>query len=330
MLGGYSGNPKYYSTVLQGIKEKVGSDSTVTYGEGCKITVGGSWNEDEITLPDPEENNCLIKEAVEIAKKADVVLLVLGDNEQTSREAWNKDHMGDRANLELFGMQNELAKAVLETGKPVAVVLFSGRPNSMNYINSNVPVILQCWYLGQEAGHAIADVVFGDYNPSGKLPISIPRSAGHIPCHYNHKPSSRRGYLFDDISPLYPFGFGLSYTSFGFDNIRLEKEEIETNESTFISVDVTNKGEREGTEVIQLYIHDKVSSVTRPVKELKGFKKVKLKPGEKEVVSFTISPEQLAFTNIDYMYTVEPGEFEIMIGSSSKDEDLKKVTLTVK
>ncbi|MGD8781993.1 MAG: glycoside hydrolase family 3 N-terminal domain-containing protein [Ignavibacteria bacterium] len=329
LLGGYSGKPKYYTTVLQGIKEKVNSDINILYSEGCKITVGGAWNEDEITLPAPEENKALIKEAVETANKADMVLLVLGDNEQTSREAWNKNHMGDRANLELFGMQNDLVKAVLETGKPVAVVLFCGRPNAISYISNNVPAILKCWYLGQEAGHAIADALFGDINPSGKLPISVPRSSGHIPCHYNHKPSSRRGYLFENITPMYPFGYGLSYTSFSFSNLKLEKPEIKTNETTSVQIDVTNTGDKEGSEVVQLYIRDLVSSVTRPVKELKGFKKVTLKPGETKTVSLNITPEHLSFTNIDNEFIVEPGDFEIMAGNSSRNEDLQKTVLHV-
>ena len=329
LLGGYSGVPKYYTTVLQGIKERAGNDINVIFSEGCKITVGGSWNEDEITLPDPEENKKLIKEAVETAKSADMILLCIGDNEQTSREAWNQNHMGDRPNIDLFGMQNELVKAVQETGKPIAVILINGRPTSINYINENIAAILECWYLGQETGYAIADVLFGDFNPCGKLPMSIPRSAGHIPCHYNHKPSSRRGYLFDDITPLFPFGYGLSYTTFSFDNLRLEKKIIGLDESTILHVDVTNTGNRTGEEVVQMYIRDLVSSVTRPVKELKGFKKISLKPNETKTVSLTILPEHLAFTNIDKEFVVEPGDFEIMVGNSSRDEDLIKIILQI-
>jgi len=329
LLGGYSGVPKYYTTVLQGIKERAGNDINVIFSEGCKITVGGSWNEDEITLPDPEENKKLIKEAVETAKSADMILLCIGDNEQTSREAWNQNHMGDRPNIDLFGMQNELVKAVQETGKPIAVILINGRPTSINYINENIAAILECWYLGQETGYAIADVLFGDFNPCGKLPMSIPRSAGHIPCHYNHKPSSRRGYLFDDITPLFPFGYGLSYTTFSFDNLRLEKKIIGLDESTILHVDVTNIGNRTGEEVVQMYIRDLVSSVTRPVKELKGFKKISLKPNETKTVSLTILPEHLAFTNIDKEFVVEPGDFEIMVGNSSRDEDLIKIILQI-
>ena len=329
LLGGYSGKPRYYTSVLQGIKEKVGGDVTVLYSEGCKNTIGGAWEEDAVTLPDPEENRKLIALAVATAREADTVILVLGDNEQTSREAWSKVHLGDRANLELFGMQNELVKAVVETGKPVVVLLFNGRPNSIGYIASHVPAIVECWYLGQETGTAVADVLFGDVNPGGKLPISIPRSVGHIPCYYNYKPSARRGYLFDDISALYPFGYGLSYSSFSFANVRLEKPIIRVDESTKVFVDVKNTGARAGEEVVQVYIRDVVSSVTRPLKELKGFKKINLKPGESQTMTFTISSDHLSFTNIDKEFIVEPGDFEIMVGNSSRDQDLTKVMLHV-
>ena len=329
MLGGYSGKPRYFTSVLHGIQDKVGKTMTVKYSEGCKITVGGSWDEDVVTLPDPEENRRLIKAAAGIASESDVVVLVLGDNEQTSREAWSKTHLGDRANLDLFGMQNELAKAILDTGKPVILVLFNGRPNSLTEIHARVSAILECWYLGQESGHAVADVLFGDFNPGGKLPISVPRSAGHLPCYYNYKSSSRRGYLFDDITPLFSFGFGLSYTSFRFDNVRLESQTIKKSGTTTVSVDVTNTGDRAGSEVVQMYIRDMVSSVTRPVKELKGFKRIWLEPKEKKTVVLEILPEHLAFTNIDREYVVEPGDFQIMVGSSSLDNDLEKTILHV-
>jgi len=329
LLGGYSGKPKYYTTVIKGIKEKLGKDVNVLYSEGCKITVNGSWDEDTVVLPDEKDNRKAIKKAVATAKKADTVILALGENEQISREAWTKTHLGDRVNLELFGMQNELVKAILQTGKPVVVLLFNGRPNSFNYVNENVPAILECWYLGQETGYAVADVIFGSFNPGGKLPISIPRSAGHIPCHYNYKPAARRGYLFDDISPLYPFGYGLSYTKFSFNNLKLKKSKIKMGEPAKIYIDIKNTGKRIGTEVIQLYIRDMVSSVTRPVKELKSFKKIQLKAGETTTIEFKILPEHLAFTDINKKYTVEPGDFEIMVGNSSRDEDLNKIVLTV-
>ena len=329
LLGGYSGRPKYYTSVLQGIRERVGKDINVLYSEGCKITVGGSWDEDVVTPPNPEDDRKSIALAVETAKKASMVILAVGDNEQTSREAWSKVHLGDRASLDLVGMQNELVKAILQTGKPIVVLLFNGRPNSMNYVQPRVTAIVECWYLGQETGHAVADVLFGDYNPAGKLPISIPRSAGHLPCFYNHKPSARRGYLFDDITALYPFGFGLSYTSFSFTQVRLEKPTIRKNESTRVLVDVKNTGKTAGGETVQMYIRDLISSVTRPVKELRGFKKIYLEPGQSMTVALDILPEHLAFTNIDMEYGVESGDFEIMVGNSSRDQDLTKTILHV-
>jgi beta-glucosidase len=329
MLGGYSGKPKYDVTLLEGIQAKLGKRAKVVYSEGCKITVGGSWFQDEVVPGDPEEDRKQIAEAVKVAKKSDVVVLAIGDNEQTSREAWSFKHMGDRPDLNLAGRQEELARALVATGKPIVVVLNSGRPIAINYLSQNAAAILQCWYLGQESGHAIADVLFGDYNPGGKLPITIPRSAGHLPAFYNYKPLARRGYLFDDVSPLYPFGFGLSYTTFSLDNFRLAKKRIKAGGSTTVSVDLKNTGDRQGSEVVQMYIRDLFSSVTRPMKELKGFERVVLEPGETRTVEFEITPESLAFWNVDMKYVVEPGEFEIMVGTSSRDSDLQKVVLTV-
>ena len=329
LLGGYSGIPKEVSTVLQGIRDKVGDRIKILYSEGCKITVGGGWASDTVTLSNPEEDKVRIREAVAITRHSDVVIMAIGGNEQTSREAWDTNHMGDRASLELVGMQNELVNAVLATGKPVVVLLFNGSPLSMTKINNTVPVILECWYLGQETGHAIADVLFGDYNPGGKLPISIPRSVGHIPAYYSYKPSARRGYLFDEITPLYAFGYGLSYTSFRFSNLQVEDPVIKTDESTRVSVNVTNTGARAGHEVVQMYIRDCFSSVTRPVKELKGFRKVFLEPGQTKTITLEITPELLSFYDIDMNYRVEPGEFVIMVGSSSRDEDQLRTVLTV-
>jgi beta-glucosidase len=330
LLGGYSGVPKHEVTVFEGIKAKVGGRAEVVYSEGCKITIGGSWNQDEVVPSDPVEDHKQIAEAVGVAKQADVIVLALGGNEQTSREAWSRVHMGDRTSLDLIGRQEELVKAMLALGKPVIVLLFNGRPLSINYVSQNVTAILECWYLGQETGHAVADVLFGDFNPGGKLPISFPRSAGHLPVFYNYKPSARRGYLFDDVSPLYAFGYGLSYTTFEIKNVRLAKKSIRRNQATRVMADVTNTGKREGTEVVQMYIRDLVSSVTRPIKELKGFEKVSLPPGETKTVTLDITPDSLAFYDINMRFVVEPGEFEIMVGNSSRDSDLQKVVLQVK
>jgi beta-glucosidase len=329
LLGGYSGVPKHEVTVLEGIKARVGNRAKVLYSEGCKITIGGNWNQDAVVPSDPAEDRKQIAEAVEAAKQADVIILAIGGNEQTSREAWGLNHMGDRPSLDLIGTQEELVKAMLATGKPVIALLYNGRPLSINYLAQNVPVIFECWYLGQENGHAVADVLFGDVNPSGKLPITIPRSAGHLPVFYNYKPSARRGYLFDDVSPLYAFGYGLSYTTFAIENVRLEKKTLRANGSTRVVADVTNTGKRKGAEVVQMYIRDVVSSVTRPVKELKGFQKIMLAPGERKTVSFAITSDLLAFYDVNMNYVVEPGEFYIMVGNSSRDQDLMNVTLTV-
>ena len=329
MLGGYSGVPLHADTVLQGIRMRAPADVEVLYHEGCKITIGGSWQQDEVTAADPEENRRSIREAAAVAAQADVVVLAIGDNEQTSREAWATNHLGDRPSLDLVGQQDELFDAVAATGKPIVVLLFSGRPVSIRRVAERADAILELWYLGQETGSAVANVLFGDVNPGGKLPITIPRSAGHVPAYYNYKPSARRGYLFDSVAPLFPFGFGLSYTTFAFSNVRLDRDEIEVGETTRVRVDVTNTGSRAGDEVVQLYIRDVVSSVTRPVKELKGFKRIRLEPGETATVAFDITPEHLAFYDIDMAFRVEPGEFRLMVGSSSRDEDLQAVTLRV-
>jgi beta-glucosidase len=329
LLGGYSGRPKFYTSLLEGIRSKVGDRVQVPYCEGCKITMGGSWNQDLVTPSQPKEDRKLIQEAVKVAQLADVVVVAIGGNEQTSREAWSRKHMGDRTSLDLVGRQQELVTALLSTGKPVIVFLFNGSPLSIQYLSENVPAIFECWYLGQETGHAVADVLFGDCNPGGKLPMTIPRSVGHLPAFYNHKPSARRGYLFDDVSPLYPFGYGSSYTKFAFKNLRLKKKKIRVGESTRVLVNLKNTGKRPGTEVVQMYIRDLVSSVTRPIKELKGFRKISLRPGETQTVALDITPESLAFYDINMKYVVEPGEFEIMVGNSSRDSDLQKVVLTV-
>jgi beta-glucosidase len=208
-------------------------------------------------------------------------------------------------------------------------LLFSGRPASVRNLVDKASAILELWYLGQDSGRAIAEVLFGDVNPGGKLPITLPRSVGHVPAYYNHKPSARRGYLFDEVSPLFAFGYGLSYTSFAFSNLRLDRNAIGPTESTQVLVEVTNTGDRRGDEVVQLYIRDVVSSVTRPVKELKGFRRVTLDPGETQTVALPITPDRLAFYDIDMVYRVEPGEFRIMVGSSARDVDLQTLTLRV-
>jgi beta-glucosidase len=290
----------------------------VLYSEGCKITeTEPVWGADKVVLGDSALNAKRIAEAVGVAKKADVVILVLGENEQTSREAWAKNHLGDRQSLDLLGNQDDLAKQIVATGKPVVVLLLHGRPNSINYIAASVPTILDGWYLGQEGGTAAADVIFGDYNPGGKLPITVPRSVGQLPDYYYQKPSAKRGFVDGPVTPLFSFGWGLSYTAFKYANLRLAQGSIGPEGETKVSVEITNTGKLRGDEVAQLYIHQVVSSVTRPVKELRGFRRISLNPGETKTVEFMLGPKELSYLNRDMKRVVEPGTFEVMAGGNS-------------
>jgi len=327
-LGGYSDDPGRGVSVLQGIKEKVGSSGEVLYSLGCKITeTEPDWNADKVVLGDAALNARRIQEAVKVAQKADIAILVLGENEQTSREAWAVEHPGDRDNLDLLGNQDDLVKAIVATGKPVVVFLLHGRPNSINTIAENVPAILDGWYLGQETGTAVADVLFGDANPGGKLPITVPRSTGQLPDYYYQKPSAKREYLGSTTKPLYPFGWGLSYSTFKYANLRLSPDTIGRQAQTTVSVDVTNTGKVRGDEVVQLYIRDEVSSVTRPVKELRGFQRIALSPGETKTVELSLGPGELSFLNREMHRVVEPGTFAIMVGGNS--EELIQTKLSV-
>jgi beta-glucosidase len=320
-LGGYSRNPLHGVSILQGIQDRVGSKAKVVFAEGCRFTNKSQdwhgWFDDNVELIDPATQADKIKEAVDLAKKSDVAILVVGENESTNREAWSEQHRGDRDSLDLLGAQNELVKQVVETGTPTVVFLINGRPLSINYIAEKVPSIIEGWYLGQEGGTAAANVLFGDVNPGGKLPITFPHSVGDLPDFYNHKPSANRSYAFSTREPLFPFGYGLSYTTFKFENLRIEPAEILPGGSAKVSFDVINTGSREGDEVPQMYIHQKIASVTRPVKELKAFQRITLKPGEKRGLTFTITPESLSMLDTDMHKVVEPGDFEILVGPSS-------------
>jgi beta-glucosidase len=319
-LGGYSNKPGRGLSLVQAIQDKVGPSAKVLYSEGCKITeTFPDWDANKVVLGDPVLNAKRILEAVEVARKSDVVILALGENEQTSREGWARDHLGDRESLDLLGNQDDLVKAILPLGKPTIVYLQHGRPNSINYIAENVPAILDGWYLGQEGGRAVADVIFGAYNPGGKLPITVPRSVGQLPDYYYQKPSAKRGFVDADITPLFPFGWGLSYTTFKYGNLQISPDEIGPEGTTTVAVDVTNTGKASGAEVVQLYIRDEVSSVTRPVKELRGFHRVLLDSGKTETVHFTLGPDELSFLNREMHRVVEPGSFKIMIGGNSVD-----------
>jgi len=330
-LGGYSDEPGRGVSVLQGIKDKVGDKVKVAYAEGCKITKeGGVWFADSAHLSDPADDQKLIAEAVGVAKSADVALLVLGGNEDTNKEGWADNHLGDRDSLDLLGRQNDLVKAVLETGKPTIVLLINSGPLSINYIAEKVPAILEGFYLGQETGVGVADVLFGDYNPAGKLTISFPRSVGQLPLYYNRKPTARRGYLFADKEPLFPFGFGLSYTTFAYSELKVNPATIGPGANAKVSVTVTNTGKRAGDEIVQLYIRDLVSSVTRPIMELKDFKRISLAPGESKTVEFLITPDKLSFLDVNMKSVVEPGAFNIMVGTSSVKYETVKLEVVAK
>jgi beta-glucosidase len=317
-LGGYSDDPGRAVSVLQGVTDKVGGRLKINYAEGCRITKeGGDWWADASHLSDPAEDARLIAQAVEVAKASDACVVVVGGNEDTNKEAWAENHLGDRDSLDLVGRQNDLVKAVLDTGKPTVVVLINSGPLSVNYIAERVPAILEGFYLGQETGTAIADVLFGDYNPAGKLPVSFPRSVGQLPIYYDHKPTARRGYLFTSKEPLFPFGYGLSYTTFQYSNLKVSPAQIGPAGQAEVSVTVINTGRRAGDEVVQLYIHDLVGSVTRPVLELKDFRRVSLAPGESKTVTFTLTPDKLSFLGLNMERVVEPGWFDIMVGTSS-------------
>lgn len=320
-LGGYSRDPGRGVSVLEGIRTRAGSGAKVLYAEGCKITTGkqgwAGWYENNSKLADPNEQQSSIRAAAVTAKKADVAIVVVGETEATNREAWSEEHLGDRDSLDLLGAQDQLIRTIVETGVPTVVVLINGRPLSINYAATHVPAILESWYAGQEGGTALARVLFGDVDPGGKLPITFPRSVGQLPDFYNHKPSRNRSYIFTSREPLFPFGHGLSYTSFTLENVRVDPPEIAANENTRVTVKVTNTGDREGDEVPQMYIHQRVSSVTRPILELRGFQRVHLGPGESATVSFTLTPESLALWNGEMKRVVEPGVFDILVGTSS-------------
>lgn len=316
-LGGYSNVPAHAVSVLQGIQAKLGTRVHVVSAEGVRITDKGNWYSDEVVLADREANLARIREAVGIARGADEIVLVIGGSSATSREGWDKSHLGDRADIGLIAQQDELARAMFALGKPVVVVLINGAPLSIPDVAEKANALLEGWYPGQEGGTALADILFGDSNPGGKLPVTIARSSGQLPMFYNQKPSAHRGYLFASKEPLYPFGFGLSYTTFDISPPHLSAARIKADQFVTVSVDVRNTGATAGDEVVQLYLHDVVSSVTRPVKELKGFRRVTLAPGESTTVQFTLDREAFALWNEQMKRVVEPGAFEIMVGPNS-------------
>jgi beta-glucosidase len=307
------------TTVLDGIKTKMGS-AKINYVKGCDV-IGDDTNE--------------IEKAVKAAKNSDMAIVVLGENEWQKEDKKGTSGEGyDVATLKLTGHQLELVQKVYATGTPVVVVLINGRALAIPWVSENIPGIIEAWIPGEKGGHAIAGVLFGDVNPSGKLPVTFPRHAGQLPVYYNHKPSKSYwlnegwGNSYADLKesgPLYEFGFGLSYTTFEYSNLAFSAKSIGKYGKTTVSCDIKNSGKMAGAEVIQLYIRDKISSVVRPVKELKGFKKVSLEPGESKQVSFEIGYTELKMLDKNLDWVVEPGEFEIMVGSSSEDIRLKDI-----
>ena len=300
-------------TVLDGINRKVTAKTKVRYVKGCLVT-GDELDE--------------IDKAVKAAKSSDVAVVVLGENEWLKENKKGTSGEGyDVATLELTGKQKELVRKVCETGTPVVVVLINGRPLAIPWIDEHVPAIVEAWIPGEKGGDAIADILFGDYNPSGKLPVTIPRHVGQLPVYYNHKPSKSywlkegwgNSYADLDYRPLYPFGYGLSYSEFKYANLEITPERSAPSGAFRITVEITNVSNRSGTEIVQLYLRDRVSSVVRPVKELKGFARVNLDPGETKQVSFELGYDHLKMLDRDLHWTVEPGEFSIMAGSSSGD-----------
>jgi beta-glucosidase len=292
-------------TLLKGIIKAMGENVTILSAQGCEID-------------DNSEEG--FAGAVKAARLSDVVIVALGESAMMSGEACSRGYIG------LPGKQEELLKAVHKTGKPVILVLMNGRPLTIKWAGENIPAIIEAWLPGVQAGNAIADVIFGDYNPSGKLPVSFPYATGQIPVYYNHKNTGRpmqpeqwftSKYLDIPNEPLYPFGFGLSYTTFEYSGLKLSSTVIGMNDELFVSVNVKNTGERAGEEVVQMYVRDLVGSVTRPVLELKGFSKILLEPGQEKVVEFKLTPADLAFYGADMQYEPEPGEFKVFVGTNS-------------
>ena len=305
-------------TVRQGIQNLLGSSVKVNYAKGCEV-VNEHWPETEV-LPEPltTEEQRQIDEAVEAAKNSEISIVVLGDSSKTVGES------ASRTSLDLPGRQLELVQAVYAVGKPVIVVLLNGRPISINWVNKYVPGIIEGWFPGAQGGTAIAEVLFGDYNPGGKLTMTFPKTAGQIPYNFPTKPSAQwEGEKSRVNGALYYFGYGLSYTTFAYSNLRVTPTQQKAGGNVTVSVDVQNTGTREGTEIVQLYTRDLVSSVTTYEKNLRGFQRVSLKPGETKTITFTLTPADLSLWDREMKFVVEPGMFRVMIGASSEDIRLK-------
>ncbi|MEO6247503.1 MAG: glycoside hydrolase family 3 N-terminal domain-containing protein [Sphingomicrobium sp.] len=323
LFGGYSGANAKAVGILEGIRKGAPKGVTVEHAEGVWITAPDKDGRHE-TFPrgnssvSVEENSARIAQAREVAARADVLLLVLGDVPEITREAVDFKMPGDRSSLDLWGQQNELVEAMIATGKPIVALLLNGRALTVTRLAEKAGALFEGWYLGQEGGNAFADILFGKVNPGGKLAVSFPRSVGELPVYYNRHPSADvNQFIEGQRKPLFPFGHGLSYTTFVVSEPRLARPGIATGEGVDVAVDVANTGQRAGDEVVQLYIRDEVSSVPRPVLELKAFRRVTLAPGEKKTLIFRLEPDDLAFWDIDMKWTVEPGTFVISAGASS-------------
>lgn len=317
-------NEQYSVSVLSGFKNLLGSSAKVSYAKGCNLYTKEE-NFKHMYEPgvfDGRTDDEMISEAYHISAEADIIVAVLGEASDMSGEA------SSRTSIDLPGRQLELLKTLLKTGKPIVLVLMNGRPLTIGFEVANVPAILEAWHGGTETGNAVADVLFGKYNPSGKLPITFPVNVGQIPIYYNHKNTGRpyvgdktdkfkSQYIDIENDPLFPFGFGLSYTTFSYSDLKLDKQKISGNGSINVSVKLTNTGKYDGTEVAQLYIRDMVGSITRPVKELKGYQKVFLKAGESKILNFTLTSNDLAFYNTNLQFKAEPGDFKVFVGTNS-------------
>lgn len=335
LLGGYSDIPKTTVTIFDGIKQALASHAKVSFAQGTLITKPVEnpdqdsinaktfsklrWNADKNELADSEDVAGMMQEAMTLANNSDLIIAVVGSNEGSSREGWSEEHLGDRSDITLLGEQQALVEQLLALGKPTVVILSNGRPLALGNINENAPAIIEAWYLGQETGTAIADVLFGDVNPSGKLPVTLPRSVGQLPMFYNHKPSAKRGYAFSETSPMYAFGHGLSYTEFTYSDLSINSDNAEINGSVTVEFSIQNTGKVYGEEVAQLYVNDPFASTTRPVQELKGFKRVGLAPNEKVKLRWDLPINMLAYYNQDMDFVVDAGEIKLKIGAASDD-----------
>ncbi len=326
-LGGYSEVPAHTVSILQGIRNMAGHGVRVVYARGVKLVQSGDQYTDQVVLPAPAENRALIRQAVRVARTADEIVLAIGTRGALCREGWADNHLGDRDSLELMDQQQQLADAMFALGKPVVVVLINGCPLAVDEIAHKTNALIEGWYLGQEGGTAMADVLFGKTNPGGKLTVTIPRSVGFVPYNYDEKPSAHRGYQFADNSPLFPFGYGLSYTTFDIGPPVLSAASIPSNGTVTVSVNVRNTGKVAGDEVVQLYLHELVTSVTEPTKVLRGFKRVSLAAGASTQVRFQLGRDDFAIWDENMRHVVEPGTVQVMAGPDSVD--LKTATFEV-